>query len=79
MNVYIYTRTFLAVKRDFQFMGSKMLKPGRIIMIIQPVLLNVHAKELLLEAGFKQTSWKIFNLVLNIQVILVPPVSLLPY
>lgn len=70
---------FLAAKRDFQFTGSKMFEPGRIIMIIQPVLFNVHATELLLEAGLKQTFWKIFHLVLNIQVILVPSVSLLPY
>lgn len=70
---------FLAVKRDFRVTGSKMFKPGRIIVIIQPVLFNVHATELLLEAGLKQTFWKIFHLFLNIQVILVPSVSLLPY
>lgn len=37
---------FHAVKRDFQLMDSKVLEPGRIIVLIQPVFLNVHASEL---------------------------------
>lgn len=51
---------FLAVKRDFRVTGSKMFKPGRIIVIIQPFLFNVHATELLLEAGLKQTFGRYF-------------------
>lgn len=77
--MHLYKKDFLLWKGGFWFTDSKMFKPGRIIMIIQSVLLNIHATEFLSEAGLKQTFWKIFNLVLNIQVIWIPSVSLIPY
>lgn len=77
--IHFDKKVFFAVKRDFQFTDSKMFKPGMIIIIIQTVLLNINTTEFLSEADLKQTCWKIFNLVLNVQVILIPSVSLITY
>jgi len=79
VNVYIYVRKVSCCDEGFLFTDLKMFKPKRIMMVIQPVLLNIRATEFLLETGLKQTFWKIFNLVLNIQVILIPSVTLIPF
>lgn len=57
MYTFILER-FLAAKRDFQFTDWKMFKPGRIIMVFQPVFLNIHATEFVSETDLKQTFWR---------------------